>query len=427
MYKRILAFFMIVVFSISTFSIPSCVETTEQSNNQIRIVTPTTFNQLFSYNEKETQATKEKENDSIKATYDYTLTISEDTPNKANATFNAKLMVNSNMIPISTSGILSAYHLSNGTTIWHGPLKGKTSINNSQYIITVGFTKFESSNIISASVTIQSDDENNIIDPVMFSVGEDLITTDILYELRNSKKAEIPNDNRDKINTTRTDDELQYLTYKYANFARDNFTGIGQRARAYFSNQTNRLAVSYKSYCDNVDKNFQNTINTSYYSDPTEISEFSISLQRGTLTTEGASYIVGTESNDFSINNYGTVAAILPLFEDALGLLSVPTSTISSLLGNLDGTVERTLFTDVATVTVEFGIYDSANFDDLEEGIPIIFQLERSNQNIGSSTYTFATDATYRTFITYNIGTVGNFYYTQAQQAAKTVTITLGN
>ena len=400
----------------------SCAETPQQTNNYVSIVTPETFNQLFFPGIKSTQATKEYK--SIEAIYNYTLSILEDNPNKSNAKFNANLIINSNIVPINVTGILSAYHLSNGTTLWHGPLKGTTTINNNDYIVNVGFTKFDSNDTISASISIQSNNEKNIIDPILFSIGEDMISSEILSELRNQKSATTTNDIP---SASRSSDELEYLTYKYANFARDNFSGIGQRARSYFSSQTNRFAVTYRSYCDNVDRNFQNNISISYYSDPTEISEFSISLQRGALTTEGASYIVGTESNDFSINNYGTVAAILPLFEDALGLLSVPTSTISALLGNLDGTVERTLFTDAASVSVAFGITDSANFDNLEEGIPIIFQLARSNQNTGSSSYTFATNATYRTYISYNLNSVGNFYYTETYQASKPVTITLGN
>ena len=178
---------MIVVLSVSMVFYTSCAETSQQTNNYVSIVTPETFNQLFFPGIKSTQATKEYK--SIEATYNYTLSILEDNPNKSNAKFNANLIINSNIVPINVTGILSAYHLSNGTTLWHGPLKGTTTINNNDYIVNVGFTKFESNDTISASISIQSNNEKNIIDPILFSIGEDMISSEILSELRNQKSA----------------------------------------------------------------------------------------------------------------------------------------------------------------------------------------------------------------------------------------------
>ena len=105
-----------------------------------------------------------------------------------------------------------------------------------------------------------------------------------------------------------------------------------------------------------------------------------------------------------------------------LSILGVPTNSLSLLLEELVGTVNRSVCTDDTIVSVEFGLLKEVNLDDLEVGLPIVFQLASSNisQYEGNSSYTFTTSVTYKTKIdSYT------YEYTLSGDASKSVQFSL--
>ncbi len=76
-----------------------------------------------------------------------------------------------------------------------------------------------------------------------------------------------------------------------------------------------------------------------------------------------------------------------PLFEDIMGLMGVPTSTINAILADISGNVDIKERMDKFTVQVSFALGTSSDLAVAEEPIPIVFALQKAS----SSNYTGGT------------------------------------
>lgn len=358
--------------------------------------------------------------------YNYSIAPHEDDPAFADVDMSYTMMINGQTYLINVAGVVDAYHLANGEILWEGLLRGGIVINGISYKVLTGFAKMDSETEIQVSVTIQASDDENSIEPIIFTFGNDVITMEIYEELAGNTQI-VSTENvfgeleEDVLSTTAAG-TFTYLGYDYSNFdGGANISGYAQRSRGYFNSDTNQFAVTIKSYCDNVDDFFAVAGVSA-----TTIKSFDIELIRNDGYSTGSfSFIIGTEKYDFDVDDLGKAVLIKPLFDDIMGLLGVPTSTISALLDGLKGSVEEDFHSNDTTVSVSFGLLQSADFDDSSVGIPIVFQLGRNSGYTGNSSYTFVTSITYRTTYLPTGATTAGYIYTDGYDTSKTVSITL--
>lgn len=352
------------------------------------------------------------------AEYSYTMCKDALNEDAANVTLNFRAYVNNILVEAKASGIVDKYTLSSGDILWEGPIRGITNISGVEYKVIVGFAKLDNSEDVQVSVTIQSLDNDTIIDPIVFSFGKNLITNEMYQELFGDTTCDtdavnFANELSTMASGSYTLKGTTSTSYKSGGFG--TVPGTAQTSRIYYDSNDKRLALTVQSYCSNVN---------TYYSKSgiagTTIKSLGYKLVRSASTTN--SYIVGTESFDFDTSDFGSSAVLQPLFEDILSLLGVPTSTILTVFGSLKGTVTQQHNTNNTSVSVSFGITDNADFDKLSTGLPIVFQLGRSSA--GTSQYTCTTDITYRTGLLPTGSQYTTTIYTDGLSASKTVSLT---
>ncbi|MBQ9168986.1 MAG: hypothetical protein IJX67_11350 [Oscillospiraceae bacterium] len=430
--KKILAFVLSLAM-VTSFSVPAfAVENTSSQNekritdNSIDMIASSAFSEVFGIESNSRGATNESTIDEI--SYSYTFALQENDPTLANVSLTFTMAIGTQAYPVTVSGAVDSYLLSSGDTLWEGLITGTTIIEGTEYKVLAGFSKLNSSPSIQVSVTIQAADKTNAIDPLVFTFGDEVITMQIHQELAGNT-AEVSMESLskefDEAASIRSAGSFTSLGNDYEYFDSGfNISGYAQRSRGYFNSTTNQFAVTLKSYGDNIEDYFSSTGIAG-----ATIKEFTIELIRNSNYSDGSfSYIVGTESYDFDVGDYGGGAVLIqPLFEDIMGLLGVPTSTITAIFDGLKGSVDENFHTSDTSVSISFGLLQSADFDDSGVGVPIVFQLAR-NQNgyTGNSSYTFATAITYRTVYIPTGSSTPAYVYIDGYDTSKTVSITLG-
>lgn len=442
MKKRLISTFLFLALCLSTSTNIIANDMIECDDGElgVNIVTPDAFATLMSgaTASENNSYTYAAANIEPEITYSYTFEVREDEPMIADVELDFLLEFGNQTYPITTSGSINAHELSDDRLLWQGPLRGNAEINGVKYSIITGFSKLSSSDDIQVSVTIQSKVAEDAIDPVVIVFGDIVVTNEIFNEIEGdaisisatdfSTMNEVPDDEIfTEIVAPMATNEYSWLAFKYAYFnpqRDDDIPGYAQRARAYFSSGTNRVAVTLKSYCENLDDYYADTADVNY----TVIDSFAIELERdGATTAANHSYIIGTESFDFDVEDYGTTTQLQPLFEDIMGVLGVPTSTITSIFDELRGNIERDVNADIANVSVSFGATQRANFDNSDTGVPIVFQLGRtqSDEYTGDSAYIFRTSITYKTVITMEELLFPVTIYTDGYDAEETIELDL--
>lgn len=313
--------------------------------------------------------------------------------------------------------------------LWEGPICGYLSVGQYVYPIIIGFAKLNSSNCVqlALSCTIETSETDQVI---YISAGDSVITNEIYQTLVDVKY----NSDDDTFDTSSNNNKVNsrglidkpivwddgdapptYGTYAlemYHSYPLDENTSVtGGGMSVYFSNVYNCVAVSIHSFCDNVASShlFPDTITG------TSVKSISYRLTRGDYTPESYSLIAGVERFGFEQNNFNVLNTPLsPLFEDILGILSVPTSTISAILGNLSGEVSCSEYTDDCTVTIDFGLTSDVDFDASSRGLPVVFQLLKATDSYeGYSLYNISTSITYFTSVVFLNGVGFPVFYTE--------------
>lgn len=117
------------------------------------------------------------------------------------------------------------------------------------------------------------------------------------------------------------------------------------------------------------------------------------------------------------------------IFEDAMSVLGIPTSTMSAWLSGIQGEASKSLSLWEASINVRFPLSQVTNFDGTgNAGVPMVACLEVSEPDayVGNSPYEFATTLRYRTPC--SIGTVNptvTYTYTDVEDAVGSTTITI--
>lgn len=403
-----------------TMLIPAyATESKDDRVSTIEIYTPDAFERVFANGQRGDQPSSRTED----VTYSYSIAPCEDRPNESEVHLEFSFIVDNQVYTFETTGIVNANKLDNGDVLWEGPIRGSKTINGIEYSVIAGFAKMNSNPAVQVNATIQGENETDGDKVVLLSFGATVITQAIYEELvRGSNPAVTPSN---EANAAQTRSFVQ-VGSDTANF--DNLNaGTAQEVVGYFDSITNQFAISIKTHCANLENwaNRTSTIDANTY-----VHSFEINLATNTTTSTGHSWIDNVNSFDFDNSNFNTVLAVLvkSLFEDILSLLGVPTSTISTMLDGLKGNVDKDINSNDATVSVSFGLAQKADFDESSAGIPIVFQLDCvPSTYVGNSSYTFSSNICYRTWWWPASSNTPEWFYRDAYEASKTVTITLSN
>lgn len=339
--------------------------------------------------------------------YSYNFDVRTENPAKADVVLVFNWLVNGEIFSASVEGTVDAYNLEDGRIFWEGILRGNIPWKQQTAKVLCGFSKIDGSSEIQANITIQGDS----IDPIMFSFGAQVLTMDMHEKLAGKSEASRSGNVGIDTLSEESNASVVWVTSGYAGFEDDEFLANAITSRLFFDRDNNRCAVAVQSNCAIVETKYPASDVSS-----ASIKTISYGLTRG-ASAAGAtySYIAGVETFGFTMPSQGSSirGALSPLFEDAMSLIGIPTSTINAIVGNLYGTVEMNTYTNNYTVSFEFGLYDEANFDDSGRGVPVVFQIQPGPSYAGGgSPYTVTITMEYRLMVIGGPdGLVGNFYY----------------
>lgn len=373
--------------------------------------------------------------ESAEAFYTYTFSQNIENPETADVSLELTLSFSNSNYHTILTGTVSSNELPNEVVLWEGPLFGTITIEE-DYTVIASFSKLEYSPDIQVTATlipVNSANSEDTTSPFIFSFGENVITPSIrsaLLDMANNDTSEFspivgisPSAVSDSYNKVGSD--------AYGNFTGGDVSGRGQRARAYFNNGRNTLAVSINSYVSDVQDAFSQEFDYALSS----VSSFEIQITRNN-TSDLSSYcwIDSMEHFDFDVDDFNNGNVYIEsLFHDAMSLLGVPTSTITSVLGGLMGEVDdigrtgNTTSSNYVGVSVTFPLTQHANFDGSDPGPAIVCQLNRNNNGtyVGNSSFNMSTSLRYRTMVVDYTFDTTNFVYTSTNDTDRDFTITL--
>lgn len=424
--RRFFAKFMALVLCIAcVLTLPAnVVEAASKSyktDTNINVISQGVLKEVLCSNER---SVAELEFDEV--SYAYDMEILDDNPMIANVDLWVILHIDNTDYSIAMSGNVEACELSSERLLWQGPIMGEVEIDDIEFRAIAGFVKLEEK--LQLSLSLQPASGNNLEGATIITFGEDVLTGDVYDELQERMQAENEDsnvayvENQISLLSETSSSDFDQIAIQYRPFSNTSISGVGQRLKGYYDISTRRLAVTIMSYCSNVNDYYWD-----FGTSNTTIDEFSIGLER---TGNAYSYIAGIETFGVTVGTTKVLMALLALFEDAMTLLdaSFPTSTISAILGELDGSVSRLGNSEKEAITVEFGVLESANFDNCGPGIPVIFQLQKNNNSYtGMHNYTLSTTITYRTYLQQAYPASTSLIYTQADDTSYDVNISLNN
>lgn len=360
-----------------------------------------------------------------KVTYSYTIKPNPHDLNKANVFLSFSVKANSNIYHASATGMVNAYPLSSSDTLWEGPIDGSIVFDENEYSIIASFAKLESNTTPQITVTMQT--ESKVTLPFIFTFGDDIISKEIHQEISSHSENNIANTVFSNTNPAlRSTETFDTVAIWPALYRVGDHVATGQSARIYFSDETNRLVVGIGTYCNNISDFWNDVSNINV---ETVVDSFSVRLIRDSnYSVTTYSWIEGIEAFRFPQSNFNAGAVFLEnLFYDILSLFGVPTSTISRLLSSLKGSVTTDITTSDSSVSINFGLTQSANFDESNVGIPIVFQLDRNAEGyMGRSAYTFVTSIRYRSYVWLSNWNWPRYVYTEPSNSSREIEVDLG-
>lgn len=306
---------------------------------------------------------------------------------------------------IDSTGMVTAYDIGSQRLLWEGVLRGNTEINGVLCAVLISFSKIEGVDSIQAGVTIHPEAGQVI----QFAFGGDVLTTDIMQAIAPVENEMYAEPMPATVLPASYETAVVLLKNNTAAFSSSNFAGNSQNSRLYLDRGTNRCLIAIQSHCYVIDQYY------GYDYADTTVSFLEYRLSRGTWTNQTYSKVDGYETFDFAMTGTSGSGIVQPLVEDALSLLGVPTSTIAYMFGTLTGDVEYSVADNLGTVSVEFGLLESAKFDD-SVGMPAVFSMELGpvyDEDAGGALYTITTSIEYRTSYYIPGMTTGSIFYTE--------------
>lgn len=346
------------------------------------------------------------------ATVTYELTINEDQPTKGFVVMSIDAVINGKDCTFDLSGPAEGMVLTNDV-YWSCPLEGTMSVSGTTY-----------TNVLSYMNKLQSDDSFVVTitppaqTPTHLRIGELLIPSEKFYEIQSKMVTQDSRMQNENIISDVFAASQNNVTDIYQPIPGSIFSIIGnafthysyqsmpqyysQRARAYYAQGYDRLAVSLKTYCSELENYLRNSMAFTDHYCVTGIERINISLARASGYDH--SYIVGTEALPYPFNQsyFSGENLISAMFCDVLSFFGVPTETLSYMFSNAKGAFNLNVNTNSASIDMTSPTYQYINFDSLDYGMPIIFQLATSQYG-NSDTYIYSTNAVYKTQVTYPV------------------------
>lgn len=379
------------------------------------------------------------------ATIDYNLnTLS---PFKGDASASITLWINDKTGIVEVSGQMTAT-LVNSALCWEGCLQGTLTIDDAVLDnVLVGIIKFDTSNNLSVTITIPSSNITVIAFSSLTVSAQDYekMSACINTYSPDSTTDSLFFDNAAQNNVAEINDVYQPIPGSAFSIVGNAFTSFyderfpnltpyyDQRARVLYAKSVHRLALTFKSYCGTLNNYF---VQNRLYPDETYItgvSRLSMSLNR-LGGTDNTTYIAGIEKQTL-LTSYQSPSQLYlsftTVFLDLLNMLGVPTNSVQAYLENRKGSFNVSVGTDNVEIDIFAPQSDYYDFDNIEQGIPVIAQLATTQIHNSWGTYAYSTRAIYKTRATrlyYEAAThipqwlVWNIYYS-TQFAASSVTV----
>ena len=368
--------------------------------------------------------------------YDFYYETSQDNPYKAIAILEIALKIKGYVYNIFTSGMISLNCLDNGVLLWEGPLRGKVFIDDEQYSVIAGVAYLENSQESMISLTIQKDSTI-----VAISFGDSIIKDEVLnfysnrsynVNVSNVSDTSIANEiftnnfSNGGISTCfispeisegifdgggggslnlGEDGEWKYKNVDYAKHGGTSYNAL--KSTVYFNSLKNVMMVTLKPFSGST-QNYVETLGYDFAS--SSLCGFGVELALEDADYPNYAYIANITKPDeaIAIDGYftGIKVGLSPLFEDILGVIGVPTSTISAVLESMNGKIEIQESTLFASVDIEKDTFsDYEELDNISTGLPFRFQLSKGNHNLyeGDTPYVVNTYAKYYVFVQENV------------------------
>ena len=367
--KKIAVVLLALNLLIENFSYNTLFKKKVELKNECSIVTLESFSHLF----------KEKK---AKMWVEYTINTAKD---KKNTVLEMLLVTQSKTYNVTLTVTDDTCFLEN-SDLYIIPMEGKILIDNKEYVVYSNITMSSNSEMVQVDSTIQSypNDESPVA-PVCFSFGEQLLRKDSFSsQLTEYNESCEYNENEVELRSfSFVDNQPKYFP------SSSGVSGYSQQVQVYHDASSKRYSIGVVSYTNNV-KNYYlsqgNPASVTVY-----VSHFSIRMKRS--TSYAHNYIAGIES--FGFVNFGqSGSALLPLFEDILSYLGVPTSTIMSAFSSAAATVTKSVYTNDITVSFNnMSATQAPKIDSLSCGAPIVFQMGVSSS--GSDLYNAITTIKY--------------------------------
>lgn len=431
MLKNVLSGMLVLSFLLQPMSFQAQEDLTKKATN-VNILVQEPMNALFQ---------QEEGKDATVETLEYRYWFDENNGDGLTADVDVMIdMTVSGMgYEIEAEGEVSGEKLASGSVLWMGPVEGELEIDNIEYLVMVGFTKMDE--LVQISVTIQSMDDGEAIEPVMFSFGDCVISEEIYQEIEENKETvDIESKQaRSRASSTYIMNSRSILNQPQleggsrnaytlinsitANFASGPTGEIGQKLYGYFDEGNDRVAIGIRSYCSYLENYYSKVGNTTTY-----VESMKYTIKRG---SNNKSEISNIEPFDFNIGTSGGYGLMDALFSDALTLTnqSLALETIKLMLSGLWGDIDYNENAAIAQLNLKFGAGACANFDRVTGGMPIIFSLRETYIGYtGKHEYILTSSIKYRSLVKI-VGATNTYYttyYNSAQDASCTVKIDLG-
>ncbi len=398
--KKILTYTLAIVMCFTTMVTPLSATGNEDVTSAlpIEVLVSDGFDEIFGNASFPKPSSINAPNNAANISYDFSL--DENDPLKGYVSATVNFTINGKSCYSIASGEVEAIELTNDK-YWQGFLEGNLTVGTDIYEhIYMHFTKLESKKEIRMSLSISTENGTTAM-----TFGNLLLDEQTNAQIQNYVNysdsqgcSNIPN--QVDIYQPIPNSNFYIINNAFSNFNITDYGYYSQRARACYDPIYHRLAISLKTYAN--DLNYYYMSNSGDFSNATYITgveHASINLSRSSYSDP--TYIDGIQNPHLFYNLFDAPLIIYDVFYDALNALGVPTNTIEALLTRSTGKFTKTEYVDSCSISIQSADNDYFNFD-IDSGVPIIYQLDSSNF-YGNGSYRYETCVTYKTLYIYPV------------------------
>ena len=272
---------------------------------------------------------------------------------------------------IVAAGCLTRYELETGKVLFEGPLEANVTIDGTLYHVLIGMQKLEGSEEICATVNMMPDSSYNFDEQILFVIGTPVLNDADIQSISGSHEKFIADTDIPSRQTN-----VSARAYSYVGAVDGSLPNYGKvlTLREYYDTTNVRVMLSVQSYTSAIN----NRMLQLYDGANSYVSSIELGLTRigSTGQISGLDTITSVPGSDLT----GITTTLIGLVEDLLiaAPFSVPSSTLTNILGSLKTTRTYEVTGSNSWVKYSFGLATEADLDDLEEGIPVSFQLDRA-------------------------------------------------